>query len=88
MNDKLKPAKDIVLREEEGGIFLFNPDSYAIKILNHTGVFIWKLCDGKHSQEDIVNAVVEEFDAPSKEVAKKDLEKFLKTLRDSRFFNA
>ena len=43
---------DVVLREEdEDGGLLFNPDTNQIRVLNHTGLFIWKLCDGSHNLE-------------------------------------
>ncbi len=41
---------DVVLREEdEDGGLLFNPDTNQVKVLNHTGLFIWKLCDSQHN---------------------------------------
>ncbi len=70
----------IVLREEEDEAFLFNPDSGAIKTLTSVGVFIWKLCDGEHSKDDIANKVVESYDVKSKDIAKNDVEEFLQAL--------
>ncbi len=84
-----KPKIDerIVLREEDDEAFLFNPDTAAIKTLNETGVFIWKLCDGRHSKDDIVKKVTESYDVKSKDIAQKDAEEFLKVLEDSRFLS-
>ena len=49
---------DVVLREEDpDGALLFNPDTNQIRVLNKTGLFIWKLCDGKHDLSSIVKAV-------------------------------
>ena len=61
---------EVVLREEtEQGALLYNPDNNAIKILNGTGVFIWKMCDGKHDPESIAQAVQEQYtDVPAAEV--------------------
>ena len=49
---------DVVLREEDpDGALLFNPDTNQIRILNATGLFIWKHCDGKKDMLAIVNAL-------------------------------
>jgi len=88
MENKIKSVGDIVLREEGEEAFLFDPASSKIKVLNNTGAFIWKLCDGKHSRDDIINALKEEFNLPSQEEAEKDLAKFLETLQKDGFINA
>ncbi len=45
----------IVLREEfDDWAILFDPDTGNAFGLNPTGVFIWKLLDGRHSPDDIV----------------------------------
>jgi SynChlorMet cassette protein ScmD len=51
----------IVLREEfDDGAILFDPDTGNAFGLNPTGVFIWKLLDGKHGVEDIVKRLRDE----------------------------
>jgi len=53
----------IVLREEfDDWAILFDPDTGNAFGLNPTGVFIWKLLDGTHNPEDIVNRLREEAD--------------------------
>ncbi len=53
----------IVLREEfDDWAILFDPDTGNAFGLNPTGVFIWKLLDGKHNTDDIVNKLREEAD--------------------------
>lgn len=62
---------DVVLREEDpdGGL-LFNPDTNQIRVLNLTGLFVWRLCDGTHDLPAIVAAMQEAFDqVPAGEVA-------------------
>jgi hypothetical protein len=62
---------DVVLREEDmdGGL-LFNPDTNQIKVLNMTGLFIWKLCDGSRDLPAIVDGIQESFDGvPEDQVA-------------------
>ena len=45
---------EVVLREEDddGGL-LFNPDTNQVKVVNSTGLFIWKQCDGSRNLSDI-----------------------------------
>jgi hypothetical protein len=54
---------DVVLREEDpdGGL-LFNPDTNQLRVLNHTGLFIWKLCDGSHDLKEIIAGIQETYD--------------------------
>jgi hypothetical protein len=62
---------DVVLREEDpdGGL-LFNPDTNQIRVLNHTGLFVWKLCDGKHDLQAILVGIQETYDGvPEDQVA-------------------
>jgi len=62
---------DVVLREEDrdGGL-LFNPDTNQIRVLNLTGLFVWKACDGSQTLPEIVTALRESFDdVPEDEVA-------------------
>jgi methyltransferase-like protein len=85
MIDYPKVDDKIVFREEGEEAFLFHPDTGNIKVLNSTGTFIWKLCDGKHSKEKIINKIVENFAVDSKDTAAKDLEEILKDLTNSNF---
>jgi len=63
---------DVVLREEDpDGALLFNPDTNQIRVINATGLFIWKQCDGKKDLPAIVAALKKTFaGVPEKEVNK------------------
>jgi SynChlorMet cassette protein ScmD len=53
----------IVLREEfDDWAILFDPDTGNAFGLNPTGVFVWKLLDGKHGVDDIVTRLRAEAD--------------------------
>ncbi len=53
----------IVLREEfDDWAILFDPDTGNAFGLNPTGVFIWKLFDGKHDADEIAARLREEAD--------------------------
>jgi hypothetical protein len=61
---------DVVLREEDpDGALLFNPDTNQIRVINSTGLFIWKHCDGRKDLPAIVSSLKETFDGiPEAEV--------------------
>ncbi len=61
---------DVTLREEDpDGALLFNPDTNQIRVINSTGLFIWKRCDGKHDLHGLVTAMKDAFEGvPEKEV--------------------
>jgi hypothetical protein len=69
---------EVILREEEkeGGL-LFNPDTNQVIVLNSTGVFIWRMCDGSHNVEDIIQEIQNEFEGASPDVLKIEIPKFL-----------
>ncbi|MFQ5436737.1 MAG: PqqD family peptide modification chaperone [Anaerolineae bacterium] len=69
---------DVVLREEdEDGGLLFNPDTNHVKVLNTTGLFIWKQCDVACILTEIAAAVQAAFeDAPADQVAE-DVHEFV-----------
>lgn len=53
---------DILLREEfDDWALLFNPNTGKGFGINPVGVFVWKLLDGKHSVNDIVEEVRKNF---------------------------
>jgi len=53
---------DVVLREEDpDGALLFNPDTNQIRVINSTGLFIWKQCDGRKDMPAIIAALKKTF---------------------------
>lgn len=69
---------DVTLREEdeEGGL-LFNPDTNQVKIVNATGLFIWKQFSSPNIKESVETAVLTHFEEVSPDVVHTDLEEFL-----------
>ncbi len=54
---------DVVIHEEDpDGALVFNPDTDQIRVLNQTGLFIWRLCDGSHDMAGITSRIQESFD--------------------------
>jgi len=61
----------IVLREEfDNWAILFDPDTEKIFSINPVSVLIWKLLNGKHTTDDIVNKLQERCENMPKDCAK------------------
>jgi hypothetical protein len=71
---------DIVLRTEEDGAFLFDPDSGRICFVNEVGITIWRLCKKPVTLAAIIRQVELNYThVPVSEVAT-DCRDFLKQL--------
>ena len=55
-------------------------DSNGLFLLNELGAFIWELLPGVQSEEEICNAVLDQYEV-SAETAKQDVAEFVQTLR-------
>ena len=63
--------------DEEG--ILVNLDTGYYFNLNPVALFIWAMCDGDHSVDTILTAVIDDFDV-DEITARRDLEAFLSEL--------
>ncbi len=63
---------------DEGGLVVL-PGRSEVKVLNPTGIAIYRLLDGTHTPEEIARAVTEEFEV-SGERALEDVRTFLEDL--------
>ena len=69
---------DVVVAEEDSdGALIYNSDTDRIRALNHTGLFIWNLCDGDKDMTGIISAVKEAFKDVPKDQVSKQSEKFV-----------
>ncbi len=77
---------DVVLREEDqDGALLFNPDTNRIRVVNPTGLFIWKLCDGKHAVDEIIQGIHEAFDGVPADEVTEQVNSFMDEMVSSGF---
>ncbi len=77
---------DVGLREEdEDGGLLFNPDTNQVQVVNTTGLFIWKLCDGSRDLKALVSAMLEEFEGAPADEMEKDAREFIDAMVQSGF---
>lgn len=77
---------DVVLREEDpDGALLFNPDTNDVKVLNTSGLCIWKTCATKSSRQQIVAALRASFDGVPEDTVQAEVNGFLAALEQSGF---
>jgi hypothetical protein len=77
---------DVVLREEEAdGGLLFNPDTNQIRVINSTGLMIWKLCDGEHNLAEMSKALNEAFEGSTTDQAMKDVRTYIEDMKAAGF---
>lgn len=78
----LRPRQLPHVRERRAGsdLVLYNPVRGCMHVLNTTAAFIWRLCDGSRSQEDIVRQLMTEFRIEGEADPERDLHQILKFL--------
>jgi hypothetical protein len=77
---------DVVLREEdEDGGLLFNPDTNQVKVVNFTGLFIWRQFAVANRADVVAEAILKNFEEASAEVIQADLKEFLDEMIQSGF---
>jgi hypothetical protein len=81
-----KNAETIFREEGDEGI-VFNPETSEILVLNTTACFIWHLCDGRHTIQDIVAALRGDFEV-SEENALRDINHFFVQLEKKKFLES
>lgn len=77
---------DVGLREEndDGGL-LFNPDTNQMQVVNTTGLFIWRLCDGSRTLDGIVTAMLNEYDGAPEDEMRADASAFIDMMVSAGF---
>jgi len=72
---------DVVVHEEDpDGALIFNPDTDQIKVLNPTGFFIWRSCDGSHDMQRIIARVRETFDGVPADQVSEQVQDFVNVM--------
>lgn len=54
----------------------------AVHVLNATALVIWQLCDGEHTQNEMVSSLREQFDLQGVDTVESDVSQTLKLLAD------
>jgi hypothetical protein len=72
--------QDVVLREEEEGAFLFDPNTGRICYMNDLGVTLWRLCATSSTPEALIERLCSDYPEVPQEQIAKDCMKFLDDL--------
>jgi hypothetical protein len=85
-SDKFVRNPDVILRENDPeGALLFNPDTNQIRVINPTGLFIWKHCDGKKDLPAIVAALKNAFEGVPEREVDEEVKAFVDDMRANGF---
>jgi len=77
---------DVALREDDpDGALLFNPDTNQVRVLNATGLFIWRLCDGTRDAPAMVAQLQEAFEGVPEDQVAKHVRAFVEDMLASGF---
>lgn len=77
---------DVVLREEdEDGGLLFNPDTNQVKVINSTGLFIWRHFGSAQDVPAVTAAIQVEFEDVPRETVSADVQAFLDEMIQTGF---
>jgi hypothetical protein len=68
---------DLVLRREESGAFLFNPETADLSCLNDVGTLVWEEIDGQKTVSEISRSVAARFDDVTGDAVLEDVRSFL-----------
>jgi hypothetical protein len=80
---EMKPKKSPDVAEKTGKeTLIFNIVAGRLYELNETGRILWSLCDGKHTINDMMKTIMEQYDM-SKTKVKEDVFSFLKKLLEA-----
>lgn len=80
---KYSRSEDYVFNEVDGEMVMMNVETGAYASLNETGKSIWNLLEEPKSLEEILPALLEEYDIDA-DGAKKDVELFLSKLVEQK----
>jgi hypothetical protein len=60
--DKKPQKRDDIASQELGDeVMLYDSVNEQVHVLNHTAYFIWKLCDGNNTLQDIRKKMISQF---------------------------
>ncbi|MGA1790288.1 MAG: PqqD family protein [bacterium] len=86
-NGQIHIKEVVILREEDDGAFLFDPDSGRICYLNEIGTMVWRLCQKNSIPGQLVDLICSDFPEISREQISQDCMQFLMELQRLEFLS-
>lgn len=62
------PNASIIESEIDGDISLYDPASETVTVLNGTASDVWRLCDGQHTEGEIVELLASAYDVDAETI--------------------
>jgi hypothetical protein len=87
MKTILARNEDCPVREIGDGLVIMAPQGEVTHSLEEIGAFIWRCIDGRRTMEDLLAALLAEYDVP-KETAASDLQFFVEQLLNAKLLKA
>ncbi len=83
LNSYPSPHPQAASRVVDGSAVIVLADAGEVNVYNSVGTRIWELADGSRTVQQIIDAVIAEFDVPA-ELASADVKEFLQSLVDAK----
>ncbi len=83
LDEKPKKRHDIVSHELGDEVMLYDAVHEKVHVLNHTGYFIWKLCDVTRTLTDMMEKMRSLFPQTSESTIQNDIELAMKDFRQN-----
>jgi len=81
--------KDGILSRKVGDEWLlYDSATSTLHVINRTAQFVWDMCDGSHTVEDIARALPHAFETPEGTDVKKDVEEIIQSFVDKGIVEA
>jgi len=82
--DSLKPLRKegILSRQLGDETVLYDSENGDVHIINTTAEFVWNLCDGSHSLDEIEQRIRETSEVPEEATVREDLENIIQSFND------
>lgn len=84
MNPKIR--KDLYVRTLGDEKVVYDKENGRVHFMNQTATFVFDLCNGTHSKNEIIECLLGKYDV-SREQAEKDVRETLKNMVDSKILN-
>ena len=65
VNGRPMPASDVVVEDLDDDVCLYRPDIDEVLVLNQSAGDVWRLADGEHSVDDIVERLAVAYRLPA-----------------------
>lgn len=82
--NKAKPVRreGVLSRRVGEEWMLYDTNNESVHIINQVAVFVWNMCDGEHTLEDMEKSVTDEYDVSEGQKVTKDVEGIINSFNE------